>query len=217
MKNKISSDTKAVSLEELEYNMDFEKIVRERYATKHFDSRKIPESKVNKLLELIRYAPSSFNIQPWKIIILTDAKLKEKLTPVSMNQKQIESCSHLLVFCANKDIAGNIDMLEKLIIKYGASTAYIEIMRGFDKSLTDEQKLSWAQRQTYLALGNALNGAKSLGFDSCPMEGFDPKAYARILNLPANLVPTALCPIGYASDKPTPKLRFTEEEIFIYD
>ena len=196
--------------------MDFEKIVHERYATKLFDGRKIPESKVNKLLDMIRYAPSSFNIQPWKIIVITEDKLKEKLTPASMNQKQIQSCSHLLVFCANTNIAGNIDKLEKLMKKAGASTEYIGIMRSFDKSLSEEQKLAWAQRQTYLALGNALNGAKSLGFDSCPMEGFDPKAYAKILNLPANLVPTALCPIGYASDKPNPKLRFPKEDVFMY-
>ena len=196
--------------------MDFEKIVQERYATKLFDGRKIPESKVNKLLDMIRYAPSSFNIQPWKIIVITEDKLKEKLTPASMNQKQIQSCSHLLVFCANTNIAGNIDKLEKLMKKAGVSTEYIGIMRSFDKSLSEEQKLAWAQRQTYLALGNALNGAKSLGFDSCPMEGFDPKAYAKILNLPANLVPTALCPIGYASDKPNPKLRFPKEEVFVF-
>ena len=195
--------------------MEFEKIVHERYATKLFDGRKLPEDKVNRLLEMIRYAPSSFNIQPWKIMIVTDAKLKEKLTPVSMNQKQIESCSHLLVFCANKDIAGNIDRLEKLMKKAGASTSYIEIMRGFDKSLSEEQKLSWAQMQTYLALGNALNGAKALGFDSCPMEGFDPKEYSKILKLPNNLVPTALCPIGYAADKQQEKLRFAKEEVFI--
>ena len=195
--------------------MEFRHIVMERYATKLFDGRKIPESKVNELLEIIRYAPSSFNIQPWVVEVITDAKLKEKLTPVSMNQKQIESCSHLLVFCANKDIAGNIDKLEKLMKEVGASTGYIDIMRGFDKSLSDEQKLSWAQRQTYLALGNALNGAKALGFDSCPMEGFDPQAYAKILNLPLNLVPTALCPIGYAADKQKKKLRFPKEEVFI--
>ncbi len=197
--------------------MEFKQIVMRRYATKQFDGRKIPESKANELMEIIRYAPSSFNIQPWVVKVITDPKLKERLTPASMNQKQIESCSHLLVFCANKDIAGNIDKLEKLMKEVGASTGYIDIMRGFDKSLSDEQKLSWAQRQTYLALGNALNGAKALGFDSCPMEGFDPQAYAKILNLPSNLVPTALCPIGYAADKHNPKLRFPNEMIFEYN
>ena len=195
--------------------MEFKQIVMERYATKLFDGRKLPDSKINELLELIRYSPSSFNIQPWVVKVITDQKIKERLTPVSMNQKQIESCSHLLVFCANTDIAGNIDKLEKLMKEAGASTEYIDIMRGFDKSLSDGQKLSWAQRQAYLALGNTLNGAKALGFDSCPMEGFDPKEYSKILNLPSNLVPTALCPIGYAADKQKGKLRFPREEVFI--
>ena len=201
--------------------MEFEKIVHERYATKLFDGRKIPESKVNKLLELIRYAASSFNIQPWKIIVVNDQKLKEKLQPVTWNQQQIPTCSHLLVFCADTEITGNIDKLEKLMIQNGAKAGdvnpYVDMMRNFEKNLSNEEKLSWSQRQTFLALGNALNGAKSLGFDSCPMEGFNPAEYSKILNLPKNLVPTALCPIGYASDKPTPKLRFREEEVFIYN
>lgn len=201
-------------------NKIFENIVKERYATKLFDGKIIPQSKVNKLLEMIRYAASSFNIQPWKIIVIKDTELKEKLSPVSWNQPQITSCSHLLVFCGDKNIASHIDKLENLMIESGAKPddikPYIEMMRGFERNLTDEQKLSWAQRQTFLALGNALNGAKSLGFDSCPMEGFDPKGYAKILKLPDNLVPTALCPIGYAADKPKPKLRLPEEEIFAY-
>ncbi|MBI3035786.1 NAD(P)H-dependent oxidoreductase [Candidatus Woesearchaeota archaeon] len=201
--------------------MEFEKIVMERYATKLFDGRKIPESKVNELLELIRYAPSSFNIQPWKIVIVTDSKVKEKLSPASWHQKQITTCSHLLVFCANRDIAANINLLEREMVKNGAKPddikSYIQMMRDFEKGLSEDEKLSWAQRQTYLALGNALNGAKFLGFDSCPMEGFDPKEYSKILNLPKNLVPTALCPIGYAADKQKEKLRFPKEEVFVYD
>jgi len=201
--------------------MDFENVVKERYATKLFDGRKVPEEKLNKLLEIIRYAPSSFNIQPWSIIVIENQALKEKLAPASWNQPQITSCSHLLVFCANKDIAGNIDKLEKLMIENGAKAEnikpYIDMMRNFEKNLNDEQKLSWSQRQTFLALGNAVNGAKSLGFDSCPMEGFDPKEYSKILNLPDNLVPAALCPVGYAADNAKPKLRFGKEEVFVYN
>lgn len=199
--------------------MEFEQIVHQRYATKLFDGRKLPEEKVKKLLDIIRHAPSSFNIQPWAIRIVSDQGTKEKLAPVSWNQPQIKSCSHLLVFCANSDIASNINKLEKLMIKSGAKSEdikpYIETMRNFEKNLSIEQKLAWAQRQLYLALGNALNGSKALGFDSCPMEGFDSKVYSRILNLPQNLVPTALCPIGYASDKPNEKIRFPIADVFI--
>ena len=200
--------------------MDFKKIVMERYAVKLFDGIKIPEQKVKELFEMIRLAASSFNIQPWKVIVITNDELKEKLAPASWHQKQITTCSHLLVFCANKDIAGNIDLLEKEMIKNGANAesikSYIQMMRDFEKRLSDSEKLSWAQRQTYLALGNALNGAKALGFDSCPMEGFDSKEYSKILNLPQNLVPSALCPIGYAADKPKAKLRFPDKEVFEY-
>ena len=201
--------------------MNFENIVQDRYATKLFDGNKIPEEKVNKLLELIRHAASSFNIQPWKIIVIKDQKLKEKLQPATWNQQQIPTCSHLLVFCADTDVAGNIDRLEKLMIENGANKesikGYIDMMRGFEKGLSNEQRLSWAQRQTFLALGNALNGAKSLGFDSCPMEGFNPAEYSKILNLPKNIVPTALCPVGYAKDKQKDKLRFAKKDVFIED
>ena len=199
--------------------MEFKDIVMKRYATKAFDGKKVPESKIKELLEIIRYAPSSFNIQPWVVKIVTDKETKEKLAPASWNQPQITSCSHLLVFCANTDILGNINKLEKLMEKSDQPSesvkAYVEMMNGFEKKLSEDQKLSWAQRQTYLALSNALNGAKSLGLDSCPMEGFDSKAYSKILDLPSNIVPTALCPIGYASDKQRPKLRFDEKQIFI--
>ena len=66
----------------------------------------------------------------------------------------------------------------------------------FTQTMSPEQKLAWSQAQTYLALGNALNGAKSLGFDSCPMGGFDPKEFSRILKIPPPLVPTMLCRWG---------------------
>jgi nitroreductase len=89
-----------------------------------------------------------------------------------------------------------------------------EMSENFFLKIPPEQQLAWAQHHVFLALGNALNGAKSLGLDSCPMGGFDPKEYARILKLPPGLVPTMLCPVGYAADKPMPKFRFPAKELF---
>lgn len=206
--------------QEIEAIKSFEMIVHERYATKLFDSRTLPEEKVRKLFDIIRHAPSSFNIQPWKIMVIKEKSVKEKLLAASWNQPQITSNSHLLVFCADTNIKEHIDKLEQLMVKNGARPekikGSIQMMRDFEKNLTPEQKLSWAQRQTYLALGNAVNGAKSLSFDSCPMEGFAPEEYSKILNLPPNIVPTALCTIGYAADKPRQKVRFAAEDIFVY-
>ena len=199
--------------------MDFKSIVASRYATKEFDGRAVPESTVSELVELIRLAPSSYNMQPWKIKVITDAKTKEALLAASYNQRQITTCSHLLVFCADTDLDSLVSKIETQMLSNGAKPeaikGYVDAMRGLASRMTPEQTLAWAQRQVYLALGNALNGAKSLGLDSCPMEGFDAKAYCAILKLPASLVPTVLCPVGYAKDKPMPKMRFSKADILV--
>ena len=91
---------------------------------------------------------------------------------------------------------------------------FIGMIRDFIQGLDAPARLTWAQRQTYIALANGLNGTKSLGFDSCPMEGFEPEAFAEILQLSDHLVPTVLMAIGNASDTTRPKLRFRPEEMF---
>jgi nitroreductase len=199
------------------YPMEFGTIVMSRYATKKFDGRKIPETKVSELLEMVRFAPSAINLQPWKIKVVADQKVKEQLRPAAFDQEQITSCSHLLVFCADPDYDSLISRLGALLKKSGAPEEMQKMVVGmavrFTKPMSPEQKLAWSQAQTYLALGNALNGAKSLGFDSCPMGGFDPKEFVRILKIPPPLVPVMLCPLGYAADKPMPKVRFAKEDM----
>ena len=122
------------------------------------------------------------------------------------------------MFCADSDLDGKAGALEKLLLEKGAPKQSVEglmqMVRGMAAGMTAEQQLSWAQRQTYIALATALYAAKSLGFDACPMEGFDASEFAKVLSLPDNLVPTALCPIGYATGTPRPKVRFEKSELF---
>jgi nitroreductase len=197
--------------------MKFKDIVMQRFATKKFDGKRISEDRISELLELVRFAPSALNLQPWRIKIVRDQKTKEQLLPASNNQQQVTTCSHLLVFCADSDYDGLIRRLEGLMQKYGIAEEIkhqvLGMAREFTGKMSADQKRSWSQAQTYLALGNALNGAKALGFDSCPVGGFDPAEYSRILKIPANLVPVLLCPVGYAAEKPMPKIRFPREDI----
>ncbi|MDD1703458.1 MAG: NAD(P)H-dependent oxidoreductase [Methanoregula sp.] len=197
--------------------MQFADCVMQRYATKKFDGKIIPEKKVDELLDLVRYSASALNLQPWKIKVVTDKKIKDELLKVSNNQEQVTTCSHLFVFCADSDYDALIKRLGALMKKNHVPDEVIGKVTGmaamFAKSMTKEQQAAWSQAQTYLALGNAINGAKSLGFDSCPMGGFDPAGYSRILKIPAHLVPVMLCPIGYAADKPGQKIRYEREEI----
>ena len=198
--------------------MEFSEIVMKRYAAKKFDGKLVPEAKVTELKEMIRYSASSFGLQPWKIKVVADQETKDKLMAASWGQPQVGTASHVLVLCADDDIGSLITKLEEALIKAGASKeslkGYVDTMRGFAEGKDGAARLAWAQKQVYLALGNALNGAKSLGFDSCPMEGFDPAQYSKILGLPDNIVPTVVCPIGYAADKPRPKARFERKDVF---
>jgi len=197
--------------------MDFTDIVMQRYATKKFDGRKIPEEEIDKLLDLVRFAPSALNLQPWKIKVITDSQVKEQLKPAAFDQEQISTCSHLFVFCADPDYDSLIrrlgDLLKSHEVPDDIQKNILGMAQHFVEQMTPEQRFSWSQAQTYLALGNALNGAKALGFDSCPMGGFDPAEFARILKIPAPLVPVMLCPVGYAADTPMPKIRFPREDV----
>jgi nitroreductase len=198
--------------------MDLEEILKTRYATKLFNNQKIPKEKIEKLLELISLSASSYNLQPWKIKIIEDQKTKEELFKVSFNQKQIITASHILVFCANLNIEENIELLEKTILqknKNAPISDYINMLKSFANSLSKEQRLIWAQKQVYLAAQVALLASKHLGFDSCPMEGFIPQEYSKILKLPPHLVPTIVIPVGYAADTPRPKIRFLVSDILI--
>ena len=198
--------------------MKFKEIVMKRYATKKFDERKIPEDQFEELLDLIRFAPSGLNIQPWKIKVITNQKIKDALLPASYNQEQIATCSHLLVFCANTDILGQAEKVDEAMKKGGVPDEVrkrmIRMAKDIMGNMPPEKKLEMAKAHTYLALGNAVNGAKALGFDSCPMSGFDPEEYSRLLDLPDHLVPTLICPVGYAADNPVPKVRLPREEVF---
>lgn len=198
--------------------MDFKDSVMARYATKQFNGTMISEPLLFQLLDIIRFAPSAFNLQPWKIKIVTAAKVKEKLEVHSNNQPQITSCSHLLVLCANTELELLVNHVEQKLESGGmpdeARDQHVGMIREYIGAMNPERRLSFAREQVFIALAHAVNGAKALGFDSCPMGGFDPAAYSEILYIPDEYVPTVLCAIGYAADTPEPKWRFPREDIF---
>jgi nitroreductase / dihydropteridine reductase len=198
--------------------MEFRDIVMQRYATKQFDGRMIDESILFALLDIIRYSPSAFNLQPWKIKIVSASKIKKNLLPHTNNQPQVTTCSHLFVFCANTEMELLVDRAVGGLAKSGLPVEmvnqYAAMIKAYIGSMNPEQRMAFAREQIHIALGNAVNGAKSLGIDSCPMGGFDPVAYAEVLFLPEEYIPVVLCAVGYAADKPLPKWRLPREEVF---
>jgi nitroreductase/dihydropteridine reductase len=198
--------------------MEFAEIIKHRYATKLFDGRPVPEATVAELLELVRWAPSGLNIQPWKIKIVADPATKALLSAATFSEPQIESCSHLLVFCADNDFTGLTAKLGGAMKDRAVPDKVWDIVMGIAGEMAGmppEQLQAWTSCQVYIAATYAILGAKTLGLDSCPMTHFVPAEYSRILGLPANIVPTLLCPIGYPADQPKPKWRYPVEDIII--
>ncbi len=192
-----------------------------RYATKKFDGRTIAPDKLAKIFEAVRLAPTSFGLQPFHVTIVTDKDLREKIKDLAWGQEQVTTGSHLLVFSARTDISDRINAYFELAT--GGQAALRATLAGYEKMMTDfaagldaPAAESWAARQTYLALGFALAAAAELEIDACPMEGFNPAGVKTVLKLPEHFFPKALLALGYrhASEKPKPKIRFPNSDLF---
>ena len=198
--------------------MEFKELLMARYATKKFDGKKIDEDKFDQVLDMICFSPSALNIQPWKIKVVTDEETKKKLSAASLDQAQITTCSHLLVFCALTDLPGNVEKITTMMKGVGVPEENLKMFQNvidiFLSNYTSETGVVEAQHNVFIAATTAIYAAKSLGIDSCPMQGFNPEAYSEILDIPSGLVPTILVPMGYPADKQMPKMRFPKEDIF---
>ncbi|MFN0069410.1 MAG: NAD(P)H-dependent oxidoreductase [Limisphaerales bacterium] len=200
--------------------------LRWRYATKAFDPvRVIPEELWDALEETLVLTPSSFGLQPWHFVVLTDRALRERLVPHSWGQRQVAECSHFVVMCIHRGVGtAEIDaLLARTSEVRGTPPAQLA---GFRKmmvgSLVEGPGAAaineWATRQAYIALGNFMTAAAVLGVDTCPMEGFEPARFDEILGLPErNLTSTVCCAAGYRSpsDKYAvlPKVRFPRAQV----
>lgn len=197
--------------------MEFKELVQQRFASREYEDRKIDDTLIDEILRMIRLSPSALNMQPWKIKVVADEDLKERLYDKSFYQSQITNCSHVLVFCANRDLPGQIEKIIKGMKVAGVPEEQINRYKTATQlvlSGSEESVLCEAQKNVYIAATQAIYAAKSLGIDSCIVQGFEPAAYSEILELPSNLVPTLLVTLGYATDSPRPKVRFPKEEIF---
>jgi nitroreductase len=162
--------------------------LRWRYAVKKFDSsKKIPADTWAALEQAIVLSPSSYGLQLWKFVVITDPALREKLKAVSWGQSQITDASHLVVLCGRTsvteaDLDKHIGRMAQ-VRGVGADTLadYKKMMMGTTRA--GFPAVEWTARQAYIALGVFLTSAALLGVDACPMEGFENEKYDEILGL----------------------------------
>lgn len=196
-----------------------------RYATKQFDTnRKIPTDQWEALEQALVLSPSSSGLQAWQFIVVEDPAVRKELRAVSWDQPQVTDASHLVVFAAQKDYTEK-DLNEYLARISDVRGVSIESLDSFRQMITGnvegkdpETRAAWLARQPYIALGFLLSAAAQMGIDACPMEGFDPAAYDKILGLTdQGLTAVVIATVGYRSsdDKyaSLPKVRFSAEKV----
>ena len=198
-----------------------------RYATKVFDkSRKLNSQQLADLKRVIQLSASSYGLQPYKIIIISNQELKDKLKPVSYAQAQITDASHLFLFCAMEefnadDVSQFVDLnVEITSIPKENLKTFHEMMNLKIESMNGSENLMWATRQAYIALGNLLTAVANMGIDTCPIEGFVPSQYSEILGLEKlKLKPLVVAAIGFRAESDkyqnVPKVRKKEKDLFI--
>lgn len=179
-----------------------------RYATKAFDpDRKIPAETWDVLRQSLVLTPSSYGLQPWKVIQVESPELRSQLLPNSYNQNQVVDASHLIVFAARTELSeANIDRLIELTASVRDVPA--EKLAGYKKAIVGDLVQGprsaiinyWAANQAYIALGNFLTAAALLGIDTCALEGIVPSAYDELLGIKGTGYQTVVAAVaGYRS------------------
>ncbi len=179
-----------------------------RYATKKFDASKmLPLEKMNKLKEAFNLTATSYGLQPLKLVIVSDKAMQEKLVPLSMNQEQVKNASHVLIICVEKTVDAQhikkyFDNVKNI---RGTEDAVLNpfkdyLLTSFSEK-TEEEIKTWMIKQAYIALGNLLTVCAIEEIDSCPMEGFLPEEYDKLLNLSKlGLESVLVLPVGYRAE-----------------
>ncbi|QIY90475.1 NAD(P)H-dependent oxidoreductase [Chryseobacterium gallinarum] len=179
-----------------------------RHAVKAYDpTKKVSEKDLNTILEAARLAPTSSGLQPFRIIVVENQELKEKMVAGSLNPEVMRDSSHVLVFAAWDSYSN-----EKIDKVYDYHTDVRDLPRGRFGSYTDkikeiygaqtpEQHFAHTARQTYIALGIALAQAAELKIDSTPAEGFSNQVVDEVLGLEElGLKSVSLLYLGYRDE-----------------
>jgi len=197
-----------------------------RYAVKQFDaSKKVSEEDLQKLIDAVQLSASSYGLQPYKILVIKDQAVKEKLKAAGYNQSQFTDATAVFVFAHQTDfdaelIDSYIELSERIKeLETGTLEGYANLMKNALLNLPQEAKAGWTSRQAYIALGNLLSAAAAHKIDTCPMEGFEATAFDEILGLTEqNLHAVVLAAVGYRSAEDetqhAPKVRRPQEELF---
>jgi nitroreductase len=176
-----------------------------RRSIKHYDTaHKLSEQEIAKLMSLAMLSPTAFNIQHWRFVLVTDPVLRQQIRAVSWNQAQVEEASLLIVLTAD------LQAWAKQPHRYWANAPqavqdYLVPAIGHYYENNERAQRDEAMRSCGIAAQTIMLAAKEMGYDTCPMDGFDFDAVSKLLNLPADHTPAMFITVGKAIKEAAPR------------
>lgn len=198
--------------------MNVSQAITERRSVKVYDpNHQMTQAEIDQLLSLAMLSPTAFNIQHWRFVVVTDIELRKKIRAASWNQAQVTDASLLIV------LAADLNAWEKNPERYwrnapqAAQNIMVPMIGNFYRDHAQVQR-DEAMRSCGMAAQTIMLAAKEMGYDTCPMDGFDFDAVAKLINLPADHIPTMFVVVGKALEPARPRGgQLAMKEVVIYN
>jgi len=172
--------------------------IQKRRSIKHYDTNhKMTQAEIESLLSLALLSPTAFNIQHWRFVVVTDPVLRHQIRAVSWNQAQVEEASLLIILTAD------LQAWAKQPSRYWANAPQVvqdQLVPAIGHYYENNERMQRdeAMRSCGIAAQTIMLAAKGMGYDTCPMDGFDFDAVAKLINLPADHIPAMFITVGKA-------------------
>lgn len=191
--------------------------IESRHSIRKFVEEPIPKEDLKQIFELVRLAPSAWNLQPWRFHVVTDTNLKEKLKEAAYGQQQVTSApAVVLVISDMEDVLENLPETVHPGLSPERQQEEVANLSSFFGAMSVEERGQWGLTQTNIALGVLLVTIQGLGYASVPMLGFDQEKVKTILGLDEHVKFAAMVPFGIADQEGYPHHRFEIEKIVKY-
>ena len=176
-------------------------VLRDRRATPSFTGEAIPQEDLEQILRAGLSAPSGYNVQPWRFVVVKTPEQKRRLRGASFNQAKVEEASVVIVCCGDADSwRRDADEIIRMGLEGGMSESYAAQLKGsvasFLSSLSADQMHGWLNKQVAIAETHMMLMAEAMGYDTAPMEGFEPDKVCEILRLPMSYWVVSILTIG---------------------
>jgi nitroreductase len=178
--------------------------IYERRATPSFDGAPVPPEDLKQILDAGLHAPSGYNMQPWRFVVVQSPEQKKRLRGASFNQGKVEEASAVIVACGDADgWRKDLDLMLQLGRKGGMPESYAAQAESsvpkYLSSFSSSQMQGWLNKQVMLAFTHMMLMAEVMGYDTAPMEGFEQDKVHEVLRLPLSYWVVALLAIGHAN------------------